>query len=147
MVWFLGQEDALEKGMEIHASILAWRIQWTEEPGWLQFIGSQRVGHNWSNLAHTHTWTHTGPVSQWDPTGCQSGTFTSGFSDAAQSASAPPTSLQPSLKCSHTLDYREYIKIRLEYPSVYSLKLNYEAEVSFPSTRVPSPPLQSEVSL
>ena len=42
----LGQEDPLEKGMTIHTSILAWRIQWTEEPGGLQFIGSQRVGHD-----------------------------------------------------------------------------------------------------
>ena len=32
--------------MAIHASILAWRIPWTKEPGWLQFMGSQRVGHN-----------------------------------------------------------------------------------------------------
>jgi len=42
----LGQEDALEKGMAIHSSILACRIPWTEEPGRLQFVGSQRVGHN-----------------------------------------------------------------------------------------------------
>ena len=42
----LGQEDPLEKGMTIHTSILAWRIQWTEEPGGLQFIGSQRVRHD-----------------------------------------------------------------------------------------------------
>ena len=40
----LGQEDPLEKGMTIHSSILAWRIPWTEEPGGLQSIGSQRVG-------------------------------------------------------------------------------------------------------
>ena len=39
----LGGEDALEKGMATHSSILAWRIQWTEEPGWLQSMGSQRV--------------------------------------------------------------------------------------------------------
>ena len=39
--------------METHSSILAWRIPWTEEPGRLQSIGSQRVGHNWSDLAHT----------------------------------------------------------------------------------------------
>ena len=45
-VQFLGQEDPLEKGMTIHSSILACRIQWTEEPGWLQFIGSQRVRHD-----------------------------------------------------------------------------------------------------
>ena len=42
----LGQEDPLEKGMTTHSSILAWRIPWTEEPGGLQSIGSQRVGHN-----------------------------------------------------------------------------------------------------
>ena len=40
--------------MAIHPSILAWRIPWTEEPGELQSIGSQRVWHNWSDIAHTH---------------------------------------------------------------------------------------------
>ena len=39
----LGQEDPLKKGMATHFSILAWKIPWTEEPGGLQFIGSQRV--------------------------------------------------------------------------------------------------------
>ena len=42
----LGQEDPLEKGMTPHASILAWRTPWTEEPGRLQFIGLQRVEHD-----------------------------------------------------------------------------------------------------
>ena len=42
----LGWEDLLEKGMVTHSSILAWRIPWTEEPGGLQSMGSQRVGHN-----------------------------------------------------------------------------------------------------
>ena len=42
----LGWEDALEKGMATHSSILAWRIPWTEEPGGLQSMGSQRVGHD-----------------------------------------------------------------------------------------------------
>ena len=41
----LGQEDSLEKGMATHSSILAWRIPWTDEPGWLQSIGFQKVGH------------------------------------------------------------------------------------------------------
>ena len=45
-VQFLGQEDPLEKGMATHSSILAWRIPWTEEPGRLQSMGLQRVGHN-----------------------------------------------------------------------------------------------------
>ena len=42
----LGWEDPLEKEMATHSSILAWRIPWTEEPGGLQPIGSQRVGHD-----------------------------------------------------------------------------------------------------
>ena len=42
----LGQEDPLEKEMAAHSSILAWRIPWTEEPGGLQSMGSQRVGHD-----------------------------------------------------------------------------------------------------
>ena len=42
----LGQEDSLEKEMAIYSSILAWRIPWTEEPGGLQFMGSQRVRHD-----------------------------------------------------------------------------------------------------
>ena len=42
----LGQEDPLEEGMAAHRSILAWRIPWTEEPGGLQSMGSQRVGHD-----------------------------------------------------------------------------------------------------
>ena len=42
----LGQEDPLEKGMTAHSSFLAWRILWTEEPGELQSVGLQRVGHD-----------------------------------------------------------------------------------------------------
>ena len=42
----LGQEDPPEKEMATHSSILAWRIPWTEEPGGLQSMGLQRVGHN-----------------------------------------------------------------------------------------------------
>ena len=45
--------DPLEEGMAVHSSILAWRIPWTEEPGGQQSIGSQKVGHNWSDSAHT----------------------------------------------------------------------------------------------
>ena len=41
-----GPEDPLEEGRAMHFSILAWRIPWTEEPGGLQSIGSQRVGHD-----------------------------------------------------------------------------------------------------
>ena len=42
----LGQEDPLEKEMATHSSIPAWRIPWTEEPGGLQSMGSQKVGHD-----------------------------------------------------------------------------------------------------
>ena len=45
-VWSLGQEDPLEKEMAIHSSILAWEIPWTEKPGGLQSMRSQRVGHD-----------------------------------------------------------------------------------------------------
>ena len=45
-IQFLGPEDPLEKEMATHSSILAWKIPWTEEPGGLQSMGSQRVGHD-----------------------------------------------------------------------------------------------------
>ena len=45
-VWFLDQEDPLEKGMANHPSILAWRIPSIEEPRGLQSMGLQRVGHD-----------------------------------------------------------------------------------------------------
>ena len=47
-------KDPLQEGMATHSSILAWRIPWTEEHGGSQFIGSQRVGHDWSDLTCTH---------------------------------------------------------------------------------------------
>ena len=47
----LGWEGPLEKGMATHSTILAWKIPWTEEPGKLQSMGSQRVRQDWSNLA------------------------------------------------------------------------------------------------
>ena len=46
LVQSLGQEDPLEEEMATHSSILAWEIPWTEEPGGLQFVGSQRVRHH-----------------------------------------------------------------------------------------------------
>ena len=57
-VWSLGQEDPLEKEMATHSSTLAWKIPWTEEPGGLQSMGSQRVGHDWeTKLSNFHTYT------------------------------------------------------------------------------------------
>ena len=44
-VQFLGQEDPLEEGTATHSGIPAWRIPWTEEPGGLQSMGSQRIRH------------------------------------------------------------------------------------------------------
>ena len=46
-VGFLNWKDPLEKGMATHSSILAWRIPWTKLPGKLQYMESQRVGHDW----------------------------------------------------------------------------------------------------
>ena len=45
-VQFLGWKDPLEKEIATHSSILAWRIPWTEEPGGLQSMGLQRIGHD-----------------------------------------------------------------------------------------------------
>ena len=49
----LGWEDPLEKEMTIHSSTVAWKIPWMEEPGSLQFMGSQRVGHDWATKLST----------------------------------------------------------------------------------------------
>ena len=45
-VRFLGREDPLEEEMATYSSILAWKIPWTEEPGGLPYMGSQRVPHD-----------------------------------------------------------------------------------------------------
>ena len=51
----LGREDPLEKEMAIHSSTTAWKIPWTEEPGRLQSMGSQRVGHDWATFLFLYT--------------------------------------------------------------------------------------------
>ena len=53
-IWSLSREDPLEEGMATHSSILAWKIPWTEEPGGVQFMGPQKVRHDWA-LEHTYT--------------------------------------------------------------------------------------------
>ena len=58
-VQYLGREDPLEKGMATHSSILAWRIPWTEKPGLLQPMGSQRVGHDWMTNTYLLTYDYT----------------------------------------------------------------------------------------
>ena len=49
----LGGDDPLEKGMETHSSILAWRTPWTEEPGGLQSMGLQSIVHDWARMPNT----------------------------------------------------------------------------------------------
>ena len=56
-----GSGNTLEKGMATHSSILAWRISWTEQPGGLQSMGSQRHRQNWSNWACTNLLYHEIP--------------------------------------------------------------------------------------
>ena len=56
-VWSLGWEDPLEMGMATHSSILTWKIPWTEEPGGVRSIGSERVGHDWA--------ANTNPQRSW----------------------------------------------------------------------------------
>ena len=55
-VRWLGWEDPREKGMATHSSILAWSILWTEEPGGLLSLGSQRVRHDWWSNTFTFKW-------------------------------------------------------------------------------------------
>ena len=67
----LGWEDSLEKEMVTHSSILAWRISWREEPGRLQSMGLQRVGHDWAtSLSLSFLSFRLGgslqPMSQWE---------------------------------------------------------------------------------
>ena len=54
-----GFRRSLEKGMATYSSILSWRIPWTKEHGGLKSIESKRVGHEWSDLAHTHLYIYT----------------------------------------------------------------------------------------
>ena len=72
-VWSLSWEYLLEKGMATHSSILAWRIPWTEEPGGLQSMGSQRVIYDWATntltfmgtlLIGSPAFTDKGPLSK-----------------------------------------------------------------------------------
>ena len=52
---FIPVLDSLEKEMATHSSNLVWEIPWTEEPGWIQSMGSQRVRHNWAIKTSTFT--------------------------------------------------------------------------------------------
>ena len=63
----MGGGDPLEEGMATHSSILAWRIPWTEEPGRLRSMGSQRVRHNGNDVARMHA--HC--LADWLPEGTQ----------------------------------------------------------------------------
>ena len=69
-VWSLGWEDPLEEEIATHSSILAWKIPWTEEPGGLKSMESQRAGHDWSNLAHMHASLPTAPCLELDFLNC-----------------------------------------------------------------------------
>ena len=53
----LDGEDPLEKGMAAHSSVLAWRTPWTKEAGRLQFMGLQRLGHDWATELNSTDWT------------------------------------------------------------------------------------------
>ena len=62
-VWSLGQEDPLEEEMATHSGILSWRTPWKEDPGGLESMDSQRVGHNWATntfifMSFTDTYLH-----------------------------------------------------------------------------------------
>ena len=64
-VWALGWEDPLEKEMAIYSSTIAWKIPWTEEPGRLQSMGLQRVGHDWATSLITHVFICLSSYPAW----------------------------------------------------------------------------------
>ena len=64
-IWSLGREDPLVEEMATHSGILAWRIPWTEEPGGLQPMGSQRVGHDWAHSTHTQRLRPSSPTNMY----------------------------------------------------------------------------------
>ena len=66
-VWSVSQEDHLDEEMATHCSILAWEIPWTEEPGRLQYMVLQRVGHDWAHM-YIHAWLK----EKWEGTPSQS---------------------------------------------------------------------------
>ena len=66
----LGWEDPLEKEMAIHVNILVRRLSWAEEPGGLQSMGLQRVGHEWAQT-HAGPVLETGGVRCMDPLNCR----------------------------------------------------------------------------
>ena len=68
-VWSLGEEDRLEEGMATHSSILVWRVPWTEEPGGLQSVGSQRVWPDWT-AEHRHVWDLRSMTRGWTHSLC-----------------------------------------------------------------------------
>ena len=89
----LGWENPLEEGMATHSSIPAWRIPWTEEPGGLQSIWSQRVRNNWGDLAHLR-WYSCCSVAQLcpilcDPMDCNNARFPCPSSPGAWSNACP----------------------------------------------------------
>ena len=66
-VRFLGREDPLEKWMATHSSILAWKSPWTEEPGGLQSMRSQRVRYDWGTITSTTDLRETGQMYSFIP--------------------------------------------------------------------------------
>ena len=92
-VWSLGWEDPLEKRMATHSSILAWRIPWTEEPGGLQSMGSQRVRHDQAWRTHRGPESPTEESQQWllsiSPQG-RTRHREHGYGPRSRAAAAPP---------------------------------------------------------
>ena len=70
-IWSLGRGDPLEKKTATHSSILAYRFPWSEEPGVLQLMGSQRVRHNWAIFTFSLHWSTPNQVKALNEWGTQ----------------------------------------------------------------------------
>ena len=104
-----------EKAMAPHASTLAWKIPWAEEPGRLQSMGSQRVGHDWATSLSLFTFMHW--RRKWQPTPV----FLPGhnWSDLAAAAAAAAAALPGLIPSVHTADYSLTTKLCLVYSATW----------------------------
>ena len=112
-VWSLGQEHLLAEEMATHSSILAWRIKWTEESGRLQFMGLQRVRHDWETNTHTHTLVGKNVLIVMVPILINKDMFESIYSDLkfmVWNHNCVCTNLLTCIKNNHKLDAPKYFR-------------------------------------
>ena len=124
-VWSLGWKDLLEAEMTTHCSILAWKIPWIEDSGWLQSKGSQRIRHDW---AHTHVCIYKCILFLFSRTVVSNSLWPHGL----QHARLPCPSLSP-IVCSNSCPLSQWYYLTISSSAVLFFCLqSFPASVSFP---------------